>query len=290
MSGAGRWLYWHDGVWSETSPRLTGPADNAFWMATSVFDGARALRGYAPDLDLHCARLIASAEALMLRPKLTAADVAALCVQAIRRFPADAELYLRPMLFAREGFLLPEPDSTDFALAVGEIALPDPEATFSSCLSSRRRPWADMATTNAKAGCLYPNSQRALAEARGRGFDTAVVLDGDGNVAEFAMANLMLARAGRVLTPADNGTFLSGITRRRVIALLRENGIVVEETRVTPADLLHADEIFSTGNLAKVVAANRYENHSMPHGPLAHLARKLYFEWMRGTHVDDRAG
>lgn len=282
------WLYWYDGVWSDSSPRLTGPADNAFWMATAVFDGARALRGLAPDLDAHCARLIASAEALMLRPKWTAEEVAALCVQAIRRFPADAELYLRPMVFARDGFLLPDPDSADFALAVGEIALPDPEATFSACLSSRRRPWADMATTNAKAACLYPNSQRALAEAKSRGFDTAVMLDGDGNVSEFAMANIMLARGGRVLTPAVNGTFLSGITRARVLGLLRDAGIPVEETTLTQADLLAADEIFSTGNLAKVVAANRYETYEVPHGPLTRLARKLYFEWMRGTHIDDR--
>ncbi len=283
-----RWLYWYDGVWSDDSPRLTGPADNAFWMATAVFDGARCLRGFAPDLDAHCARLIASAEALMLRSKLTAEEVAALCVQAVRRFPADAELYLRPMVFARDGFLLPDPDATDFALAVGEIPLPDPEATFTACLSTRRRPWADMATTNAKAACLYPNSQRALAEARKRGFDNAVVVDGDGNVAEFAMANLMLARGGRVLTPIDNGTFLSGITRRRVISVLRDAGVTVEETSVTLADLLEADEIFSTGNLSKVVAASRYEDHAVPHGPLTRTARRLYFEWMRGTHIDDR--
>jgi branched-chain amino acid aminotransferase len=193
------------------------------------------------------------------------------------------------MVFARDGFLLPDPDSADFALAVGEIPLPDPEATFSACLSSRRRPWADMATTNAKAACLYPNSQRALAEARARGFDNAVLVDGDGHVSEFAMSNLMLVKDGRVRTPAANGTFLVGVTRARVLALLRDAGVPVEETSVTPGDLLEADEIFSTGNLAKVVAASRYEGHTVPHGPLARLARTLYFEWMRGTHIDDRA-
>jgi branched-chain amino acid aminotransferase len=288
MSNAARWLYWYDGAWFDSSPRLTGPADNAFWMATCVFDGARCLGSRAPDLDLHCARLIASAEALMLRPKLTAEDVAALCVQAIRRFPPDTELYLRPMLFAREGFLLPDADGTDFALAVGEIPLPDPEAMFTACLSPHRRPWPDMAPTNAKAACLYPNSQRALADARRRGFDTAVVLDGDANVAEFAMANLMLSRDGRVLTPALNGTFLAGITRARVIGLLRDDGYTVEETAVTTADLLAADEIFSTGNLAKVVAASRYEDHAVPHGPVARNARRLYFEWLDTQHIDER--
>lgn len=282
-----RWQHWYDGTWSDTAPRLTGPQDNAFWMATTVFDGARCLRGFAPDLDAHCARLIASAHALMLRPRLTAPEVAALCMEGIRRFPADAELYLRPMVFARAGFLLPEPDGADFALAIGEIPLPDPEATFTACLSTRRRPWADMATTDAKAASLYPNSQRALAEAQARGFGNAVVLDGDGNVAEFAMSNLMLVKDGEVLTPALNGTFLPGITRARVIGLLRAAGVTVRETQIRPEQLLTADEIFSTGNLAKVVAASRYETHAVPHGPLTRQARALYFEWMQSTHIGD---
>jgi len=61
---------------------------------------------------------------------------------------------------------------------------------FTACLSTLRRPAADMATTDAKAAALYPQSGRALREAAKRGFDNAVMLDPDGNVAEFATANL----------------------------------------------------------------------------------------------------
>jgi len=83
---------------------------------------------------------------------------------------------------------------------------------------------------DAKAGCLYPNNARALFEAHSRGFDNAIVCDLLGNVAELATANIFIAKDGVVFTPAPNGTFLNGITRQRVIKLLREVGVRVIET------------------------------------------------------------
>ncbi|WP_204283172.1 aminotransferase class IV, partial [Klebsiella pneumoniae] len=84
-----------------------------------------------------------------------------------------------------------------------------------------RRPTADCAPVEAKAGCLYPNGARALTEAYGRGFGNCMLRDALGNVAEFANANAFLAKDGVVRTPVANGSFLAGITRARVIALLR---------------------------------------------------------------------
>ena len=55
-----------------------------------------------------------------------------------------------------------------------------------------------------------------------RGFDAAVMRDPWDNIAEFAFANLWVVKGGVALTPTDNKTFLAGITRRRVMALLNE--------------------------------------------------------------------
>src|SRR3546814_10567161 len=78
---------------------------------------------------------------------------------------------------------------------------------------ARRRPAPDQAPTDAKAAALYANAGRALKEAHDKGFENAVMLDPIGNVAEFATANLFMAKDGVVHTPAPNGTFLNGITR-----------------------------------------------------------------------------
>ena len=139
-----------------------------------------------------------------------------------------------------------------------------------------------MAPTLAKAACLYPNSGRALGEAQEKGFNNAVVLDGLGNVAELATANLWIAKDGAAHTPAANGTFLNGITRQRVAYLLRKAGIAVHERTITWEEILDADEVFSTGNFAKVLPINRVEDRNLQPGPVYQKARELYWDWSHG--------
>src|SRR3546814_14868775 len=86
--------------------------------------------------------------------------------------------------------------------------MPEPRG-YSACISTRRRPSPDTAPTHAKAPCLYPQSGLALVEAKRRGYENAVMLDQLGNVAEFATANIMIAKGGAVHTPVPNGTFRS---------------------------------------------------------------------------------
>ena len=135
------------------------------------------------------------------------------------------------------------------------------------------------APTRAKASCLYPNCGRALRDAQKRGFDNAVVLDGLGNVAELATANLWMAKDGAAHTAAINGTFLIGITRQRIIMLLKRACIPVYERTITVQELMEADEVFSTGNYGKVQPITRLENRDLQPGPIYKKTRELYWEW-----------
>ncbi len=101
---------------------------------------------------------------------------------------------------------------------------------FSITLSPFRRPTLETAPVDAKSGCLYPNNARAMFEAKSRGFDNCIVCDMLGNVAELANSNVFMAKDGVVFTPMPNGTFLNGITRQRLIKLLRADGVSVVET------------------------------------------------------------
>jgi branched-chain amino acid aminotransferase len=277
-----RAITWIDGDWIEGNPPLLGPMTHATWMASVVFDGARAFGGLAPDLDLHCARVIRSAHIMGLDPPMTAEEIERLAWQGIERFPRQAELYIRPLMYSEEGFVVAVPDSTRFILSVFEAPLP-PGKGIRVCLSPYRRPAPDMAPTEAKTACLYPNVARAMRDARGRGFDTAVVLDGLSNVAELATANLFMVKDGIVATPACNGTFLNGITRQRVIQLLRDDGMAVEERRIIYPELAGADELFATGNYTKVNPVIQLDNRLLQPGPVAVRARALYFDYAERT-------
>jgi branched-chain amino acid aminotransferase len=277
-------VVWYDGRWYDEQPRILGPLDHAFWMASVVFDGARAFGGLVPDLDRHAQRVVDSARRLLLAPAHTADEIDALCRTAVRHFRKDAELYIRPMFYATEGFVAPEPASTRFVLVVHELAMP-PFAGMAVGFSRFRRPAPDQAPTDAKASCLYPNMQRALVAAQAEGFANAVTFDPWGNVAELATANLWAVKDGVAMTPAANGTFLAGITRERVLGLLRADGIEAIETTLGRDDLLVADELFSTGNHGKVLPITRLGTRELPIGPVTRRARELYMAFAREQPV-----
>ncbi len=274
-------VVWHDGRWHDNEqPKLLGPLDHGMGMASVVFDGARGFDGLAPDLDRHCARVVESAKKMLLTPSKTAEEIEALCREALERLPKDLVTYIRPMFYAMDGFVLPVSESTEFALVVFQLDWPSAEG-MRCCISSYRRPARDMAPTDAKAACGYPNLQRALREANNRGFDNGITMDPAGNVAELCTANLWIAKDGVALTPAANGTFLSGITRRRVAELLKDDGVEVRETTLTRQDILQADEVFSTGNYGKVIPITAIEDRDFAVGPICRRAQELYFDFAR---------
>jgi branched-chain amino acid aminotransferase len=274
---------WLDGDWHEGNVLVAGPRTHAFWLGSSVFDGARAFEGVTPDLDRHCERLNASARALGLKPTQSVEAIMGLVKDGLRRFHSKEAVYIRPMYWAEDGgvggsSVPPNPETTRFLLCL-YISPMNPPRGFSITLSPFRRPSMESMPTDAKAGCLYPNNARCVMEAKSRGFDNALVLDMLGNVAEAGTSNLFMAKNGVVKTPALNGTFLAGITRRRTIELWRGAGIEVQETTLKVADFMDADEIFSTGNNSKVVAINRIESRELQPGPMMLKARKLYWDW-----------
>ncbi|WP_323144718.1 branched-chain amino acid aminotransferase [Massilia phyllosphaerae] len=277
------YLTYYNGEWTEGNTPLVGAMDHSVWLGSSVFDGARALHGRLPDLRPHLQRVIDSADKLGMRCPLSVDQMEALVREGVAKFPPDAELYIRPLVFASEGFLIPVPDKASFVLTLFDAPLP-PFTGFSSCLSTLRRPDNSMAPTDAKASALYANTSRALREAKARGFDNAILLDAAGKVTEFASSNLFLVTAdGVVVTPALNGTFLAGITRARVIALLAAEGVQVQERSVQVEELATAREIFSTGNYGKVTPCTRFEAHEMAAGPVAQRARELYLAFTETT-------
>ena len=120
-----------------------------------------------------------------------------------------------------------------------------------------------------------------LREAKAKGFDNAVMCDPGGHVAEFATSNIFfVCERGEVVTPIANGTFLSGITRARVVDLLARDGIQVVERSVKPEELLTAREIFNTGNYAKVTPCTRFLDRALPVGPITTRAYELYMAFM----------
>jgi len=270
-----------DGEWIEGNRPFIGARTHAFWLGSSVFDGARAFEGVTPDLDKHCARLNRSARALCLKPTMSVDAIVELAREGVKKFAPGAELYIRPMYWPEQSgatAVPPDPDSTRFCLCIYEAPLPAPTG-ISITRSGFAKPLAITMPIDAKAGCLYPNNARALIEARSRGFDNCLLNDMLGNVAELATANIFMAKDGVVMTPMANGTFLNGVTRQRVLQLLSADGKDAREATLGFADFDEADEIFVVGNYGKVTPVRRIDGRDLQPGPFFRRARKLYWEF-----------
>ena len=155
--------------WYEGNVPIMGVRTHAAWLCTSVFDGARAFVGGAPDLDLHCARVNASATVVSLKPLVPTGDVDRAGARGIEAFrPRRRALYPPDVLAGGRGAgrcgaggpghhpLVPDALCRAFAVPAGTAIT----------LSPFRRPTLESAPVDAKAGCLYPNNMRAMIEAR----------------------------------------------------------------------------------------------------------------------------
>jgi len=270
------------GAWHDGNVPIMSAADHGAWLGTTVFDGARYVDGLAPDLLAHCERVVRSARALMLHPVQTGQEIFDIAWEGLKLYPRDTPVYVRPMLWGIDGGaygILPAETEAGFCICLEEIPMAAPDAGVRLTTTRFHRPILTDAVCDAKAGCLYPNNARMLAEAKSKGFDNALVLDALGNVAETATANVFLVRDGVVFTPIPNGTFLNGITRQRHIANLRAEGTEVVETVLGYQDFRDADEVFLSGNLNKVTPVLEFDGTHYQHGPVTRRVRQLYWDW-----------
>ena len=273
-----------EGSWYSEDKYVMRAADHGSWLGTSVFDGARYVDGVAPDLKAHCDRVNNSAEAMMITPTVSSEKMVEIIMDGINKFKSSQAVYIRPMYWAIEGgdlAIVPKKGLTGFAICLEDIPMADSNLAATLTTTRFRRPVLEDNVVNAKAGCLYPNNARMLAEARDKGFSNALVADIMGNVAETATANIFIVKDGEIFTPIPNGTFLAGITRNRHISNLTAYGYKVHEKVISFKDVDNADEVFMSGNMTKIMPVTTFEDKNYQVGSIAKLARELYWDWSR---------
>ncbi len=277
---------WFNGSWHEGDIAIMRAADHGAWLGTTVFDGARFFEGISPDLTAHMARVVRSAVALMLVPNKTGDEISEIVREGLALYPKGAAVYIRPMFWGIHGeasAIVPSAKEVGFAVCLEEIPMAAPQTSTTLTTTQFCRPVQESSVVDAKAGCLYPNNARMLAEVQAKGYGNALVADALGNVAESATANVFMVRDGEVFTPIANGTFLSGITRARHIRNLTAEGVKVHECVLSFEDFRAADEVFLSGNMSKVTPVMEFDGTHYQHGPVTKMLRQLYWDWAHST-------
>ena len=257
-----------DGEWMDAADARISVFDHGLLYGDGIFEGIRFYRHEAFLLDAHIARLEASARAICLDLPAAPAEIGELVREAVRR-SGMSEGYIRLVVTRGVGALGVSPHSCSsptVILMVAPLSLYSAEAYANGIVlvtSSLRRSAGDALPAQAKT-LNYLTSVLASIEARRQGADEALLLNGEGIVAECTADNLFVVSRGRVATPSTSHGALSGITRGLVQELLAELAIPCDERAVTPADVWTADELFLTGTGAEVVAVRMIDGRSLP--------------------------
>ena len=163
------------------------------------------------------------------------------------------DAYIRPLAFAATPHMtLTTPATGNLLMAVWHWGKYLGNQSLRLTVSPYERPNPKAVPIEAKVSGHYVNSIIASSEAKGRGFDEALLLDMNGYVAEGPGANFFFERDGELFT-APGGSILRGITRNTIIDLARESGITVIEKFFRPEELRGATGAFMTGTAAEVI-------------------------------------
>lgn len=141
-----------------------------------------------------------------------------------------------------------------------------------------------MMPTTAKASGQYVNSLLAVRDAFDRGFEEAILLNADGDIAEGSGENIFVVRDGRLFTNDERSSILLGITRDAVMQIARDLGYEVVVGKLRLDDLLSADEAFFTGTAAEVTPIREVDgkNIGVAPGPVTRKLQEAYLAAIEG--------
>jgi len=282
---------WLDGKlvrWEEAKVHVM---THALHYGTSIFEGIRA---YWTERDLlvfrlddHIERMFKSAKILGIKIPYTADEVRSAVIETLRANGLTEDVYIRPIAFVSAPTVTLDVRTLDVSLAV--IAFPFgkylPPQGIRAAVVSWRRVHNTMLPVMAKIGGIYVNSVLALAEARSKGFDEALLMDASGYIVEGSGENIFIVRNGKLYTPPSHASILEGITRDTVIKLAVDSGMSVEERPITREEVYTADEVFLTGTAAEITPVVEVDGRPIGDGapgPVTKKLAELYVKVVRG--------
>jgi branched-chain amino acid aminotransferase len=262
----------------------------------AAFEGIRAYKRanggtYVFRLKDHVDRLYDTCKLTLLQPKFTREQIHAACVDTLRA-NGMAEGYIRPLIFLGDGAMgIYAPNNPVRAAVIcwkwgaylGEEAL---KRGIRCKISSFARHHINIGLSKAKMTGQYTNSVLAKREAKFAGYDEAILLDTSGYVSEGSGENIFIIKKGVLHTPDLSSSILEGITRDTILQLAREEGLPVQEGRITREQLWLADEAFLTGTAAEVTPIREVDDRTIGEGGMGPITRRLqerFFEVVRGN-------
>jgi len=263
--------------------------DHGLLYGDGIFEGIRAYNSRVFKLKEHLDRLFYSAKAILLQIPISRADLAEAVLQTCRRNKIR-DGYIRLVITRGVGTLGLNPNrckNPTVIIIAGKIQL------YPAELYERGMEIVTVPTVRNLHSALNPaikslnylNNILAKIEANNAGCEEAVMLNGEGYVAECTGDNIFVVKEDQLMTPPLAAGALYGITRRVVMELAEESGLKVSEPNLTRYDLFNADECFLTGTGAELVPIVKIDARVIGSGKPGPITAKLVTQYHALTKV-----
>jgi branched-chain amino acid aminotransferase len=260
---------------------------------TSVFEGLRAYWSAAQgELYLfrvkeHCDRLYDSLRLMRMDHAFGREELVSSIVEVLRKNEYREDVHIRQTAFLdADGDM----DATSpVGLAVD--ALPrklSPTAGITACVSSWIRIADGAMPPRIKCSANYQNGRLATLEAKANGYDTAILMNARGKLAEAPGACCFIVRRGVPITPPVTADILESVTRATLLDLCRrELGITPEVRDIDRTELYVAEEAFLCGSgweITPILSIDKLPlGGGQEPGPVTQAIQTSYFAVVRGA-------
>lgn len=288
-------LVWMDGRFLPWRDATVHVSAHGLHYGTGVFEGLRCYETESGPaifrLAEHLARFYASAAAYGIEVPFEKSELES-AVRGVVERNGFSSCYVRPVAFYGSRTLGLNAKGCPVHVAV--LAWPwgpylgeeGRDSGVRLAVSRWRKFDLDVMPATAKGCGQYLNSILALQEALSRGYDEAILLDSDGNIAEGSGENVFFVRRGRLITNDERSPILLGVTRDTVLQIARDIGIDVEVRNIRLQELLDSDEAFLTGTAAEVTPIREIEGKTIgggSRGPLTNVIQQWFFRAALGS-------
>lgn len=145
------------------------------------------------------------------------------------------------------------------------------------CISS----WVRISDRNmsprVKVGANYINSRMAQMEAFENGYDSAILMNENGKIAEGPGSCLFMVRDGKLITPPCTASVLESITRDSIIDLARNVlGIETLERDIDRTELYICDEVFLCGSSMEIAPVTSVDGYKVGEGNTGTITKKIH--------------
>lgn len=295
-------LIWLDGdllPWNEANVHIL---THTLHYGLGVFEGIRAYRTAGGAIGIfrlhdHIQRLFDSAHCCGMTLPFTVEELEQACRDTIARNGLE-DCYLRPLAFYSDGEMgLGAMNPVRVCVAAfpwgAYLGKEGMEKGIRATISSYTRQHSSSALLRAKICGQYTTSILAKRLAKQQGYDEALFVDHQGNLAEGSGENIFLIKHGVLKTPPENAAILPGLTREAVLSIVRKYGadlgLRVAEEHFARDELFLADEVFLTGTAAEITPIRQVDNHRIGEGTRGSLTKSLQEYFFRVVQGKDPA-